>query len=163
MNNEKKENRSIGWKEFVIIGVLIFIIWFFSYYLIKVKVPLNLRGQFGDTFGAINSLFSALAFAGVLITIIIQRIELKLQREELGMQREEMKNSRVELKRSASAQQLQSELQALNTLIEYQIHLNEIHMKYQGSIDNRAVTQMKEFEKRISHILTSNEYKNLRE
>lgn len=54
------------------------------------------RGQFGDMFGAVNALFSGLAFAGLIITLILQKTELGLQREELEQTREELRNQRVE-------------------------------------------------------------------
>lgn len=53
-------------------------------------------GTFGDTFGALNALFSGLALAGVIVTILIQRTELKNQRIELSLQRNEMKETRKE-------------------------------------------------------------------
>jgi hypothetical protein len=53
-------------------------------------------GTFGDTFGALNALFSGLALAGVIVTILIQRTELKNQRIELALQRNEMKETRKE-------------------------------------------------------------------
>lgn len=46
-------------------------------------------GSFGDSFGAINSLFSGLALLGIIWTIYLQRNELTLQREELKKTREE--------------------------------------------------------------------------
>lgn len=46
-------------------------------------------GTFGDTFGALNALFSGLAFAGVIVTILIQRSELQLQRTEMQETRKE--------------------------------------------------------------------------
>ena len=49
----------------------------------------SIRAAFGDSFGAVNALISALAFAGVLITFFLQRYELRLQRRELEAQREE--------------------------------------------------------------------------
>lgn len=61
------------------------------------------RGTFGDMFGAVNSLFSGLAFAGVIYAILLQREELKLQRKELELTREE-------LARSANAQKKSSEI-----------------------------------------------------
>jgi|GEM_PF-2043874 len=39
--------------------------------------------EFGDSFGFVNTWFSGLAFAGVILAIILQTIELKQQREEL--------------------------------------------------------------------------------
>jgi hypothetical protein len=47
------------------------------------------RGTFGDMFGAVNTLFSGLAFAGVIYAIILQGRELELQREELRASRKE--------------------------------------------------------------------------
>ena len=41
----------------------------------------EVRGQLGDMFGAVNSLFSGLAFAGLIVTLILQRKDLNLQRE----------------------------------------------------------------------------------
>lgn len=61
------------------------------------------RGQFGDIFGGVNALFTGLAFAGVIYTILLQRRELELQREELRL-------NRVELSRSAQAQADQVEM-----------------------------------------------------
>jgi hypothetical protein len=64
-------------------------------------------GQFGDTFGALNALFSGLAFAFLIASIDLQRRELRLQREELQMQRQEMADSRAVLALQARAQTLQ--------------------------------------------------------
>lgn len=60
------------------------------------------RGTFGDMFGAVNALFSGLAFAGVIYAIYLQREELELQREEL-------RSTRLELARSAFAQEKSEE------------------------------------------------------
>ncbi len=69
-------------------------------------------GQFGDTFGFVNALFSALGLAGVLITILMQQDQLQLQRKELELQREEMKLQRAELKhqREEMARSVQAQL-----------------------------------------------------
>ena len=56
-------------------------------------------------FGAVNSLFSGLAFAGLIFTILLQRGDLALQRRELVLQRRELTLTRVELERSAEAQE----------------------------------------------------------
>lgn len=55
------------------------------------------QGQFGDQFGAVNALFSGLAFAGLIFTIILQKKELALQREELSQTREELKGQKEQL------------------------------------------------------------------
>lgn len=46
------------------------------------------RGEFGDAFGAINAVFTGLAFAAVIYGISLQRRELKLQQRELIETRE---------------------------------------------------------------------------
>jgi hypothetical protein len=55
------------------------------------------RGTFGDMFGAVNSLFSGLAFAGLIYTIFLQKNELGLQRKELEMTRDEIRGQRETL------------------------------------------------------------------
>jgi len=40
--------------------------------------------QWGDIFGAVNALFSGLAFTGVLVTLRVQQIEIKKQNETLA-------------------------------------------------------------------------------
>lgn len=54
------------------------------------------RGVFGDKFGAVNSLFSGLAFAGIIFTILLQRRELSLQRSEIVDQNETLRQQRFE-------------------------------------------------------------------
>lgn len=58
----------------------------------------NAAGLFGDSFGAVNALISALAFAGVIVTFRLQRKELDLQRQELHAQREEFTQQNKTLK-----------------------------------------------------------------
>lgn len=87
------------WKPFVLLVVVVIILQT----TVGIAVYLSLsswtdRGTFGDMFGAANSLFSGLAFAGVIYAIVLQRQELALQREELTL-------TRRELSRTASAQE----------------------------------------------------------
>ena len=56
------------------------------------------RGVFGDMFGAVNTLFSGLAFGGVIYTIILQMKELELTRAEYARSTEELKRSSDALK-----------------------------------------------------------------
>lgn len=43
-------------------------------------------GAFGDSFGVLTSLFSGLAFLGIVLTVLLQKGELELQRHELSSQ-----------------------------------------------------------------------------
>lgn len=49
----------------------------------------------GDSFGALNAIFSGLAFSGVILTVVMQKDELKLQREELKDTRKEFQMGRA--------------------------------------------------------------------
>ena len=55
------------------------------------------QGTFGDQFGAVNALFTGLAFGFFLIALYMQGYQLKLQRKELRRQRAEMELTREEM------------------------------------------------------------------
>jgi len=65
------------------------------------------RGTFGDMFGAINALFSGLAFATLIYTTWLQREELALQREELASTREELAGQKEQLEQQSGTFELQ--------------------------------------------------------
>lgn len=54
-------------------------------------------GPAGDMFGGLTALFTGLAFAGLIVTMIMQHDELRLQREELSATRQEMRGQREQL------------------------------------------------------------------
>lgn len=120
-------NRS--WKlhiGFLLIVVLVGAIWYLGGRLLPghfspggTPSTTGNAGQVGDSFGVVNSLFSGLAFAGIIVAIFLQRQELihqreelKLTRAELVLQREELKLTRAELQRSAEAQEASTEVLA---------------------------------------------------
>lgn len=43
------------------------------------KLGVSERGQIGDTFGALNALFSSLGFAGILLTLYLQKKDMAIQ------------------------------------------------------------------------------------
>jgi len=87
------DDKPIG--KFVLVIVMsIIAIWLLSLFLLN---DLPERGSFGDMFGAVNALFSGLAFAGVIIAILLQKNELSLQRKELELTRGELKGQRSEM------------------------------------------------------------------
>ncbi|MDE4275597.1 putative phage abortive infection protein [Phaeobacter gallaeciensis] len=64
-------------------------------------------GPFGDSYGALTSLFTGLAFVGLIVTLRQQKRQIEMQREDLKLQRQEMQASREEL----AGQKAQMELQ----------------------------------------------------
>ena len=67
-------------------------------------------------FGAVNALFSGLAFAGLIIAILLQRQELQLQREELAETRKEIRRSAEAQEQLVRAQQQAALMNARATL-----------------------------------------------
>lgn len=96
MEKKNKEDRLLGL--YILLGV-VFVCWVVSMFVIKwIFNDWNHRGMFGDSFGAINSLFSGLALGGIIYTIFLQKKELALQREELRETRNEFKVQNVTLR-----------------------------------------------------------------
>nr|WP_319572788.1 hypothetical protein [uncultured Draconibacterium sp.] len=95
-------------KYFLIIGILLFILimWICYPFILNLFFDSNnARGLFGDSFGALNSLISGLAFGGIIYTILLQQSQLIMQKEELILQRKELELTRQELNRTAEAQE----------------------------------------------------------
>ncbi len=90
------------------------------------STAIQTSGQLGDTFGIVNSLFTALAFALLIYTALMQRKELSLQRKELRLTREELQLTRDEIKKSAEAQKTLVELTRDQLRIQKAIHKNEL-------------------------------------
>ena len=87
---------------------LVTVLWLFNGFIYPLLVPsLDARAANGDAFGAVNALFSGLAFAGLIYTILMQREELALQREELRLQREQMAETKEEIAKQADMQEAQ--------------------------------------------------------
>ena len=106
---------------------LVILIWIISTIIILYSLEdWSDRGTFGDLFGAVNALFSGLAFAGLIYTIFLQKQDLKLQRNEITLNRNELKKTAKAQQQSEKAlveqveqMKISSKLNALNTLINY--------------------------------------------
>ena len=94
-NSKDKKIKVICWIIYSFLGVsvlfAILMAFVFCYW-----DTLEHSGLFGDTFGSINAFFSALAFAGVIVAILLQRKELEYQREELEQTRKEFQKQTEE-------------------------------------------------------------------
>ena len=89
----------------IYVGVLLYLTWPIS------ELSINKSGVFGDSFGALTALFSGLAFAGMIVTILLQNRELELQRDEI-------RQSHEEYRRSAAAQERTARLAAISSLLD---------------------------------------------
>lgn len=101
MNENNNHTGKIIW---IVVGVsILWVVVTFGVHLLM-NDP-NKAGLLGDSFGAVNALFSALAFAFIIYSSMLQREELRMQRQELKLQRDELEMTRGELKRSADIQE----------------------------------------------------------
>jgi hypothetical protein len=118
------------------------------------------RGQFGDVFGAANSLFSGLAFAGLIYAILLQREDLALQRKELELTRQELQRtaaaqeqSEVALRAQAESSARSTRLATINFLLEqYSSELRGMHGHAYTANDPR-LAKMRELEARQARLL----------
>ncbi len=81
-----------------LILLVLFSVVLYSFIVINIlEIQMYEPGEFGDSFGMLTALFSGLAFAGLIITLIMQGDELKAQREELKLTRETLKSQKDEM------------------------------------------------------------------
>lgn len=97
--NENSVKSLRNYKKYIVLSVIgVIMVWAMTFFL-YFNYNSEERGQFGDMFGAVNALFSGLAFAGLIITLILQREELSLQRDELKQTRKEFEEQNKTMKR----------------------------------------------------------------
>lgn len=138
-DDEKEKKRFVVWKLRSII-LAFFLIWAFSgvsvYFILSRWED---RGTFGDMFGAVNALFSAFAFAGLVYTLFVQRYELSLQRKELELQRKEVKRNGDQLEEQKNVMLQQSFENTFFKLIELHHNLIESISHSDGHTGRKAV------------------------
>jgi hypothetical protein len=93
--------------KFWLLAFCVICVWLFSEVILYLSAPDWItRSNIGDSFGAIASLFSGLALAGVIYALLLQRAELFLQRQELSNNRLVLERQLEEMR---SARELQSQ------------------------------------------------------
>jgi hypothetical protein len=106
MVSEKPKAKRVGWRKPLLIAALFVGVLITWWWLISGRSPLaGIGNDLSPRADAVAALFSALAFAAVVVALWLQRGELALQRKELTLQRKELRMTRVELNRSAAAQE----------------------------------------------------------
>jgi len=115
---EEQTKQDDKYKWLIIALVIVFLFWLASYPLATLIISnWDDRGTFGDTFGAINALFSGFAFAGIVYTIILQKKELELQRLELIDTRKELSRAADAHEKSEKAQSAQFRIQQFERIL----------------------------------------------
>ena len=161
MKGKTQKNKKDKLEGLYFLLIIVILIWLASILILPKYYPIiEDRAFFGDSFGTINSLFSGLAFAGIIYTILLQRKELALQREELKETRKELIRSATAQEKSEKQQRRQSEnlkitakLNALHSLLNYYVVQEEYAQnKGFGEIKKNQLEQQKYVEQ-IKEIL----------
>lgn len=144
-----KRNKTLRYI-FIIILLLfvIFYIWATNF--------LNLKdlSKVGDAFNILNTFFTALAFIGLIITILLQRKDLALQREELKLQKEEQKRQGDELEKQNRVMKIQQFESFLFKQMEYLNYLsNNVRINGNSGTDifNEIVDNVRDYLKIIQY------------
>lgn len=119
------------------------------------------RGLFGDSFGAVNALVSAFAFAGMIVAFVLQRYELRLQRKELRDNRAEMRRQTKQFKTQNATLEIQRFENTFFHMLElHKQNLQEITL--QGIKGRDAFVMMLDLLKRLYYAV-ENATKEIRE
>lgn len=133
---EKKENELFAYKHkwiiLVIVTIMMCIVWYFLPNYLQSIIPDAIdkngsnaapaeRGQYGDMYGVITSLFSGLTIAGLIFTIIQQQEALRKQAQELELTKEALINQQQEIKDNrAEIIQNREEIKLQHKTVKYQ-------------------------------------------
>lgn len=107
---KKKEDHLFWYFIAICCFVLVFVVGAYFIAIAATQKKPDGPGEFGDLFGVCTCLFSGLAFAGLLYTVNIQKLELRITRDELI---ETAKANRA----TAEANLKSFEIQKLSTII----------------------------------------------
>lgn len=110
-------------------------------------------GAIGDAFGGVNALFSGLAFAGLVVTLFLQRQELELQRKELRWTLDEHRKMAKAQEETEKRLFLTAYLNALDSL--RQISFARLYTPRVSHAPNLAMCQGLVFENRVVESLSA--------
>lgn len=153
-------------------GLILVIFASYSYFMAYLVWPsseeaIAKAGSFGDTFGVLTSLFSGLAFAGLILTVLLQRQELRESRDIFKKQKFEdafyrlldfhQRNlNAISIKQEESTSSetaLQPGIDTLNRLLKKLTTATESHLFYLKNKNTAALYEQQLF-MNIQSILT---------
>lgn len=131
----------------VVVPILMIALWIGTPFALYWWFPCDMsaRGQFGDMFGMVNSLFAGFALIGVVATIWIQMRDLRIQSKALQDQDERLKESNLLLTFQSMFQAYRSAemLLAVKALWD----LRRRHEKDDTMVSEYLETMKREFER----------------
>jgi CRISPR/Cas system-associated exonuclease Cas4 (RecB family) len=137
---------------FQIMGLvgIIFLIWLLINPVIYhfFGIP-NSSAELGDSYGAVNSLFSALGLAGIILSIILQQNELSLTHKEVTKSAVAQTESAKALKKQSDLHILTTKIQALSVLIESLNQKITQNDRWNAEMREKKYDNTKVFQKRL--------------
>lgn len=131
---------------------------FFSDQLFGMPLPDELNAL-GDSFGAVNALFSGLGFAGIVYSLYLQRTEIDKAAGQIDTQREAIERLTESLTRqsdllgrSAEAQRVQAEQTAL-LVGAYESHLPHLERSADATERHARTTETSSLSDRLDRLL----------
>ena len=135
-----RERATTGFKSLILLIVIC--IFLFIIGMIGTWIWTDKPNEFGDSAGVVNALFSALAFAGVIYAIILQKEELEDQRQVMIDQREEMEQQNSTMIRQGFEATLFQMLNLQQELIGALKHQYSTSVKSAASKEKRHVDRI---------------------
>lgn len=132
MDNFKNND---SWGKYIIWAcIFVVVIMAIANIIISYSFPkMDERGQFGDMFGVLNALFSGLAFAGLIITIRQQHIDLGYQWQTIKQTHDEMERQTKEFEiqnRTLKRQQFDNTFFELLRMLQSIVEGLELNVEY---------------------------------
>lgn len=141
MNKDQKKQEDDLRPLYIFFGIVV-ILWVLTFVLLQ-NLGNEERGTFGDMFGSVNALYSGLALAGIIFTILLQKKELTLQRIELSETRQEFKIQNETLRQQRFE----------NTLFQMISIHHEIIDKLMIKVYGEQPEQREVFEKSVEYLM----------
>jgi hypothetical protein len=112
--------------------------------------------QFGETFGALNTLFTGWAFIVVLATLILQAKQIKETQRNLEEEHQLQQRTAQLVAEQAQALVLQARLNALTARIEaYHVQIHHAEVRSDFDLAQRLTQERHTLLKRLDEVLRS--------
>ncbi len=98
------------------------------------------QGQFGDMFGAVNALFTALAFAGLIYTVLLQRDQLTLQQKEIfesGETQRKLVEKQIAAQQELFERQKSFQEEQRQKQMAHELKLEELRQTFEEIVEGR--------------------------
>jgi len=139
MSNDAEDFNAKGWA--IGIALVLGVIWLGLIGIsICSKEAITRIGSAGDSFGVFASLFSALAFIGLLYTIQQQKVMIRQQSKDLKHSRKELKLTRKQFKKNHELEK-RAKIVASRPIIE----CSDTYLKFHSMPDEPSMYELRVF------------------